>query len=159
MSVAPASGDTELGGWGKPEYKIFKDVSKLIGDDEDDEYPFDELKLEQGFFIPTQPNSTTDVLLAHMQERIERIKKRYGSIETDEHGDDVWESVLIRNKKRNDDGTVQLQHGKPITGANQTNRPKYIYTRNFVVKPVVKGQELGDKVKADADGVMVIRVA
>ncbi len=164
VSVAPATnkkvnddwkGDKSKG----PQYKVIDDVSLLIGDDGQEDYSYEKLKIEQAFFVPTKPNNTTDNLLADIHQSINRAKQRYGEIEVDENGDEVWESVLIMFKKRNDDGTIQLEDGKPIVGANQTNRPKYIYTRNFVVKPVIAGQKLADGVEAEGDGVIVIRVA
>lgn len=155
VSVAPATNKKT----DNDKIKILNDVSELMDDDGEEEYPYEKLKIDQGFFVPTLPNNTTDKLLADIHQSINRAKQRYGEVEVDEHGDDVWESVIIRFKKRNDDGTIQLQDGKPITGANQTNRPKYIYTRNYIAKAVIAGQKLGDGVEAEGDGVVVIRVA
>lgn len=139
--------------------KVFKDVSKLFGDDEDEDYPYHDLELEQGFFIPTQPNDTNDNLLAKILKSIDNAKKRYGEIEVDENGDEIWEVTTVRTKKRNEDGTIQLHGDEPILGADFHQHPKYIYTRNFIAKVVTKGQEIGKSEKVDADGVIVIRVA
>lgn len=155
VSVAPSSGKKSS----KVDVKKLSDVSVLIGDDDDEDYPYDELEIEQGFFIPTQPNNTTDALLAEMQKSIENAKQRYGQIEVNREGDEIWEQLTVRTKKRNEDGTIQLEGGKPILGADFFHRPKYIYTRNFIVKPVVKGEKIGKSAKADGDGVVVIRVA
>lgn len=157
-SVAPASGK-KVSWPDEQKYKILPDVSALIGDDDDEEYPFEKLKLEQAFFVPTKPNETTDQLLAQMQHKIEAAKKKYGEIEVNEEGDKIMEVLTIETRKRNDDGTVRLNGDKPIVGANFHQRYKYIYTRNFIVKPVYGGQELADGVEAEGDGVVVIRVA
>lgn len=158
VSIAPSSGKPAKRSDIEP--KILSDVSILIGEDKDDEYPYDKLKLEQGFFVPTQPNSTTDALLAKIHRSINTAKKRYGEIEVNEEGDEILDMVCVQTKKRNDDGTIQLHgDGKPNVGADFQQIPRYIYTRNYVAKPVIKGQKIGEGVDADSDGVVVIRVA
>lgn len=158
ISIAPSSGNPAKSVKNEP--KILTDVSALMGEDEDDEYPYDKLELDQAFFVPTQPNSTTDTLLAKIHKSVNMAKKRYGEIEVNEEGDEIWDMICIRTKKRNDDGTIQL-HGDntPNLGANFDQQPRYIYTRNYIAKPVIKGQKIGDGVEAESDGVVVIRVA
>lgn len=158
-SVAPASGKKVDWSNKEKKYKILKDVSKLIGDDEDEEYPYDELEFEEAFFVPTKPNETTDMLLAQFHKSIKAVKEKYGEIEVDDNGDKIMEHLTIETRKRNDDGSIRLNGDEPIKGANFTQRYKYNYTRNFIVKPVYAGQELADGVEAEGDGVVVIRVA
>lgn len=160
-SVAPVSSSQTIGDNKnqKKDIKKFSDVSKLIGDDGQEEYPFEDLELGEAFFIPTQPNNTTDNLLAKLHKSINSAKQKYGEVEVNEEGDEIWEVLTIMTKKRNEDGTIQLENNKPITGADFHQRPKYIYTRNFVAKAVTKDQEFSDSDKAPADGVVVIRVA
>lgn len=163
VSVAPAT--NKKVDWGnknkedQKRYKMIDDVSLLFEDDGDEDYPYESLKVQQAFFVPTQPNNTTDNLLADINKSINNARLRYGEVEVDEKGDEVWEMILIMFKKRNPDGTIQLENGKPITGADQTTRPKYIYARNFVAKAVTAGQKMSDGVEAEGDGVIVIRVA
>lgn len=157
-SVAPASG--EKVDW--PEDKKFKmlnDVSMLLGDDGDEDYPYEKLKLEQAFFVAVKPNQTTDQVLADILKSIDAAKKRYGEPEVNEDGDRILEVLTIETRKRNEDGTVRLNGDRPIVGADFHQRPKYIYTRNFIAKPVIAGQKLAEGVEAEGDGVVVIRVA
>ena len=157
-SVAPASG--KKANWSKDEdYKILSDVSLLFEDDGDEKYPFGELEIDQGFFVAVKPNETTDQVLAKMHKSVEAAKKRYGEPEVNEDGDRILEVVTIETRKRNEDGTVRLNGNQPILGADFHQRPKYVYTRNFVVKAVIADQEIGENVKAEGDGVVVIRVA
>lgn len=154
-SVAPATGKKAE----NQEIKIINDVSLLFDDDGDEDYPYEKLKIEQAFFVPTKPNETTDEVLAYMLKSVEKAKKRYGEIEVNEDGDRILEVLTIETRKRNEDGTVRLNGDKPIVGADFHQRPKYIYTRNFIVKPVYAGQKLADGIEAEGDGVVVIRVA
>ena len=109
-------------------------------------------------FIPVEKGGTTDKLMASIQKMAHQFREAGATSETDENGDQVRESVVIETKKRTDDGLIQLDGaGKPIVGANQTNRYKMIYSSNFTVKPIVKGDEMGNG-KADSDGVLVVRV-
>lgn len=157
-SVAPSTGKKV--DWSEDqEYKILNDVSALIGDDKDEKYPYEKLKLEQAFFVPVRPNETTDQVLAEVLKSIEKTKQIYGEIEVNDEGDKIMEHITIETRKRNDDGTVRMNGDKPIVGANFTQRYKYNYTRNFIAKPVYAGQKLAEGVEAEGDGVVVIRVA
>ncbi len=154
-SVAPATGKKA----DNQEIKMLSDVSLLFEDDGDEDYPYEKLKIEQAFFVPVKPNQTTDEVLAKILKSIEAAKKRYGEPEVNEDGDRILEVLTIETRKRNEDGSVRLNGDKPILGADFHQRPKYIYSRNFIAKAVIKDQELSEGVKAEGDGVVVIRVA
>lgn len=148
----------------KDKYKIIDKANRFVGIErtgfKDAKYPFADLKLGQGIFIPVQPNSTTDSLMDDVHEQIEIFRRQAADIEKDEKGDDISESIIVHTRKRTPEGHIQLDDlGKPITGANQTIRPKYIYTANFVARAVIKGNELVENgQKADNDGVLLVRV-
>lgn len=121
-------------------------------------YPFDKVDIGQGFFVPVEKGNTTDALMGTLHRDIAMFREATGECEKDINGDDVWESVVIQTKKRKDN-VIQLDGaGKPIVGANQTNRPKLIYSANFIARAVVKGDEISDGQEAETDGVLVIRV-
>jgi hypothetical protein len=120
-------------------------------------YPFEDLELNQGMFIPVEQNSTTDALMSKLHKQVNQYRKQNSEIERDEDGDDVMEDVAINKKKRNEDGTVQLDGDIPRLGIKSGFRPKLIGP-NFVVKAVVKGDEIGDNDKAKHDGALVIRL-
>lgn len=120
-------------------------------------YPFADLQLNQGMFIPIEENSTTDALMSKLYKQVDQYRKQNSEVERDEDGDDVMEDVAINKKKRNDDGTVQLDGDKPRLGIKSGFRPKLIGP-NFIVKAVVKGDEIGENDKAEHDGVLVIRL-
>jgi len=122
------------------------------------DYPFEETEFGEGFFIPLEAGQTTDSLVAKLNKQIYQFQQMTGECEKDENGDDVWESVVIQTKKRKDNVIELDGFGKPIVGANQTNRPKLIHSANFIVKPVIKGDDLGEGNEAETDGVLVIRV-
>jgi len=146
------------------EYDVFDDANRYLNHDKqvyDFAYPFKDMDVGQGFFVPVEANMTTDQLIANLHRDIFTFVQQTSECEKDEKGDDVWESIVIQTKKRTDDGVIQLDGlGKPIVGANQTNRPKLIHSANFMVRAVVKDDELieGGR-KADSDGALVIRVA
>lgn len=120
-------------------------------------YLFEDLDLNQGMFIPVEENSTTDALMSKLYKQIDQYRKQNSEIERDENGDDVMEGVAINQKKRNDDGTVQLDGDKPRLGIKSGFRPKLVGP-NFVVKAVVKDDKIGENDKAEHDGALVIRL-
>lgn len=120
-------------------------------------YPFEDLEFNEGMFIPVEEGSTTDKLMAKLYKQVDQYRKQNSEIERDEMGDDVMEDVAINQKKRNEDGTVQLDGDKPRLGVKSGFRPKLIGP-NFVVKTVVKDDEIGENEKADSDGALVIRL-
>lgn len=118
-------------------------------------YPFERLDLNQGLFIKVE--STTDALMAKLYKQVDQYRKQNSEIERDENGDDVMEDVAINQKKRNEDGTVQLDGDKPRLGVKSGFRPKLIGP-NFVIKAVVKDDKIGENDTADGDGALVIRL-
>ena len=124
-------------------------------------YPFVDLEPGQGLFIPVGKGKTTDALMSEMYKAIDQYRKQASEVERDENGDDVMEDVAINVKKRNEDGTVQLDGGEPRLTVKSGFRPKLVGP-NFTVKAVVKDDILTDEEdgeKADTDGVLVIRMA
>jgi len=120
-------------------------------------YPFEELELNQGMFIPVGKGQTTDALMSKMHKQVDQYRKQSSEIERDENGDDVMEDVAINVKKRNEDGTVQLDGDRPRLDVKSGFRPKLIGP-NFVVKAVVKGDVIGENDEADSDGVLIVRL-
>lgn len=119
------------------------------------DYPFEKLDLNQGLFVTVE--TTTDALMAKLYKQVDQYRKQNSEIERDENGDDVMEDVAINQKKRNEDGTVQLDGDKPRLGVKSGFRPKLVGP-NFVVKAVVKGDKIGENDTADGDGALVIRL-
>lgn len=151
----------------KPQFKMidkpnFK-VNHYIHEDGHTEfkYPFEDMDFGKGMFIPIGKGKTTDALMTEIYKSIDQFRKQNSEVERDENGDDVMEDVAINVKKRNDDGTVQLDGGVPRLTIRSGFRPKLVGP-NFVVKAIVKGDMLtGDDkgAKADTDGVLVVRMS
>lgn len=120
-------------------------------------YPFEDLKLNQGMFIPVEENSTTDALMTKLYKQVDQYRKQASEIDRDENGDDIMIDLAINQKKRNEDGTVQLDGDKPRLGIKSGFVPKLVGP-NFVVKAVVKGDKIGENDRADGDGALVIRL-
>lgn len=121
-------------------------------------YPFEDLEVGQGIEIPIPKGSTTDKFMIHMHKQIDQYRKQNSEVERDDVGDDVMEDVAINQKKRNDDGTIQLDGDTPRLGIKSGFRPKLIGP-TFTVKAVVKGDELSEGNEADRDGVLIIRMS
>lgn len=156
VSVAASSGEKSS----KSDNHVFVDnaLDHLFDDKLYPEGPFDNLKVGQGVFIPNEENQTTDKALAKTHKIILKLREQYSEIETNEDGDEILDQVIVSIRKRNDDGTIQLENDKPVVGANAQNMPRRIYYRNFIAKAVVKNDELSKNQKASGDGVFVIRV-
>lgn len=120
-------------------------------------YPFNELELEQGLFIPVPEGGTTDQLMSEMYKMVANYRKQFSDVERDENGDDVMVDQAINVKKRNEDGTVQLDGGVPRLGIKSGFVPKLIGP-NFIIKAIVKDDEIADGDKAEHDGVLVVRM-
>lgn len=121
-------------------------------------YPFEDLEVSQGMFIPVEEGSTTDLLMSKLHKQINQYRKQASEVERDENGDDVMEDVAINQKKRNEDGTIQLDGDVPRLGIKSGFRPKLLGP-TFIVKAVVKGDKLAENNEADADGALVIRMS
>lgn len=160
VSLHPTSGSK---GDQHKDFEVFDNANRHLnhtGPKYDFAYPFLDMNIGQGFFVPVEPNSNIDKLMAHLHRAVEAFHKQTSVEEKDENGDDVMESVTVLPKKRTQDGVIQLDGaGKPIVGANHTNRPKLIHMAQFVIKSAVKDDELAEGRKADSDGALVIRVA
>lgn len=160
VSVNPSSGneqDTDK----KAKHKVIKGADEFLCLDPNANYdfPFADLKLDEGMFIPNDAGMTTDKHMEKMYPVIYRLRQQYSEVARNEEGDEIWEQITIKVRKKNDDGTLQLEgDGKPIEGANFVHLPKLIPLRDFTVKAVVKGDKIGGSVKAPSDGVVVIRV-
>jgi hypothetical protein len=125
-------------------------------------YPFEDLDIGQGMFVPVEQGSTTDALMSKLYKQVDQFKKQYSEQEVDENGDTVMEDVAINIKLRNEDGTVKLDGDTPRLSIKSGFRPKLIGP-NFAVKAVVKGDKIGwagdeDYDEAEADGALVIRL-
>lgn len=121
-------------------------------------YPFEDLEVGQGMFIPVEEKNTTDALMSKIYSQVNQYRKQASEVERDENGDDVMEDVCINQKKRNDDGTVQLDGDKPRLTVKSGFRPKLIGP-SFTVKAVVKGDQLAENNEAEGDGALVIRMS
>lgn len=161
QSMAPTSNDKDNSF--KQEFKIIDEANQDYPDEDKKEkfnsvYPIGDLKLGQGFFVPNKQDQSTDKHVEDMWRHLALARNYYSEVEHDEHGDEIWETLIAKERKKNEDGTLQLDgEGKVITGANQLIRPKLVGNRNFVVRGVAKGFDLGNG-KAPSDGVLVIRV-
>ncbi len=140
----------------KPKVELINNIYDL--EDVEFDYPFSEMELNQGFFIPNAPNQTTLDNAKALAIQIGIANKLFSVIELDENGDEVWEDVYIRTTKRNSDGSVQLDGGGwPIIGHDPIARPNIIYNRRFAARQLVKGDTFGN-MTADVDGVLIVRV-
>lgn len=122
-------------------------------------YPFGDLEAGQGIFIKIPDGKTTDEVMEKSYKDIHAANEYFSETARDENGDEILEQLIIKERKRNDDGSLQLEgDGKLIVGANSVQRPKKIYLRQYVAKAIVKNDEIGKGKKAESDGVLIIRV-
>lgn len=136
-------------------FKIIDNAKIQLDNQNEFKYPFDQLKIEQGLFVAVE--TTTDALMSKLFKQVDQFRKQNSEVERDENGDDVMEDVAINVKKRNDDGTVQLDGDIPRLSIKSGFRPKLIGPM-FAVKAVVKGDKISENNTADGDGALVIRL-
>lgn len=157
VSVNPSSKNLEPDTPIKKEFVIVDNaIDSMFDEPLKLEYPFDELKQGQGLFIEVEENQTTDKLMEKMYKTVFNLNTKYAEVEHDENGDEILDVLTVRTRKRNSDGTLQLNNGEVITGANSVQKPKLASYRHFVIKPIVKEDEIGNKT-ASNDGVIIIR--
>lgn len=140
-------------------FKIIDNAKVKLSNQSDVEfkYPFEDLNVKQGLFVPVEKGSTTDALMSKLFKQVDQFRKQNSEVERDENGDDVMEDVAINVKKRNDDGTIQLDGDKPRLDIKSGFRPKLIGPM-LAVKAVVKGDKISENDTADSDGALVIRL-
>jgi hypothetical protein len=142
---------------------LVKDVNKELFDNTTEEsdalYPFYQLEVGQGFFVPAD-NISQDQLMRNFHSQLAYIRQDTAAFERDANGDEVWETVVVKSTTRNADGTTKLQSdGTPIVGSDHVLRPVLINPRRFVVKRISEGYDIGEGKEVEENGVMVIRVA
>lgn len=121
-------------------------------------YPFSDLEVGAGLYIPVEQNSTTDKLMEKLYREVANARMQFAEVERDEKGDEIWDVVIVKTRLKNDDGTFQMgAYGKALEGANQTSIPRLVYARHYAVKAVIKDADLGDGQKAPHDGAFVVR--
>lgn len=143
---------------------LVKDVNKELFDNTTEEsdalYPFYQLEIGQGFFVPVSDQASQSQLLRQFHSQLAYIRQDTAEFERDANGDEVWETVTVKTRPRDKDGTVKQQSdGTDIVGADHVLRPVLINPRRFIVKPVSEGYDIGEGHEVEDDGVMVIRVA
>lgn len=121
-------------------------------------YPFEDMKLGQGMFIPVEEGKTTDDLMAKVYKQVDTYRKQSSEVAHDENGDDILESIAVNQKVRNDDGTVKLDGDVPRLTIGKSGLFPRLIGPNFTVKAVVKGDKLSENDEAEADGALVIRL-
>lgn len=144
----------------KVTYDVVSNINKELYDAEYKlDYPFNNLEVGQGFFVPNKPAETTIKNLERMHAAVVLANEFYSEAEVDEAGDEVWETVFVKSRQRNVDGTFKLTgDGKYIESADQINRPRLIYFRHYMAYAIIKDYEMADGNKAKEDGVLVVRV-
>lgn len=143
----------------KKEFKIIDNAQYDYTVKDEYLYPFDKLTIGQAFFIPLEPNYTIDKLVFDANKQAYRFRIQNSSIEKNEDGDEILENITIRSRLRNLDGSFKLDgDGNPKLSATAVSRPRLIGPK-FIVKSVIGGDAIGENdAKAEADGVLVIRV-
>ena len=122
-------------------------------------HPYDELKPGEALFLGNEYGQTTDKHIELVYREIAQYKNFMSDVERDENGDVILEQVVIEDRKRDKYGNFIIEpDGNILKGALHESRPKLIYYKHFVARAITKGQELSDNVKAERDGVLVIRV-
>lgn len=121
-------------------------------------YPFEEIEVGQGMFIPVEEHSTTDKLMSKVYKQVHQVREQNSEVAKDENGDEILESIAVNQKMRNDDGTVKLDGDKPRLTIGKSGLFPKLLGPTFAVKAVVKGDEIGEGEEAEADGALVIRL-
>lgn len=158
VSVNPQTEATPASNPSKKSFKLVDSaIDSLIEDSDKYEYDYKGLKPGQGVFISKPEGSTIDSLMANARKTVHNLNEQYSERETDKNGDTILDMVTIEIKKRNEDGTIQLDNGVPRVGANSGHIPRLVSYRKFIARPITKGEEIGFS-KAEHDGVLIVRV-
>lgn len=163
VSMSPTSGDSsekQDNSWGKSKRLIIDNAIAPRPQTPHDfsDHPILQLERDQGMFVPNRPGATTDELMRQLYKEVYQLRAFGAQVEKDINGDDILETIIVEEKKRNDDGTIMLTAGRPVVGALQENRPKLIHPCNFTIHAVTKDMEIAEGQKAPEDGVLIIRV-
>lgn len=150
--------------WDDKNIVMFNEVNdELIVDDPKKvyiaNYPFNDLKIGQGFFVSNEKEQTNAKAIEAMRKEVALAHDYYSEAETTVDGDAVFESVIVKNRARNSDGSLQMINGKPVEGADTVMRPKLISSRQFVIRAIVKDETVINDKKSVDNGLLVVRVA
>lgn len=139
------------------DYKIIQ-KAKMVSSDTVSRWPFSDLEVGQGMLIYTEKGSTTDKLMENLYRAVADARLEYSEVERDRDGNEVLDMVIVKRRKTNADGSIQLGvNDQPMFDANQEQKPRLVYSSHFSIKPVIKGADVGDNFKAERDGALVIR--
>lgn len=112
-----------------------------------------DMEAGDGLLFPVVPGKTIDEIVLDGQREAKRLNDYYSVSEVNGDGEEILDTVIVKEFKRNDDKTIQLDGAnKPITGANQTNIPRKIQIRQYVAKPVTRSDKISE------DGCLIVRV-
>lgn len=120
-------------------------------------FPYNDIDVEQGVFIPVKDGQTIDQLSAQLGRAIAGSRYQHGEIEHDINGDEVYETVSVMSTKTENGKLVLNSDGTPLMSPNSIQRPKLVYARNYILRTAKKDDDLGDGQKAPSDGVLIIR--
>jgi hypothetical protein len=123
----------------------------------DSVYPYNDIDVEQGVFIPVKDGQNIDQLSAQLHKAIAGTRYQHAEIERDINGDEVYETVTVMSTKSENGKLILNNDGSPQMNPNSIQRPKLMYARNYILRSARKDDDLGDNQKAPSDGVLIIR--
>jgi hypothetical protein len=123
----------------------------------DTRYPFNDLAVGDGYFVANQDVGENS--LDYLRKETFRARDYYSIAEHDENGDEIWETLIIKNRSITNGKFNLDDYGNYIMSATQVTRPKLLHSRHFSAITVMRDADMGNGQKAPADGVLVIREA
>ncbi len=140
---------------GKRDYEVIDDAIDVLSEGSlaGIHTDFEDIEIGSGILIPVEPGKTIDQTVLEAQKKVHQLNLHYSIPEVNDEGEELMDSVIVKEFKRNEDKTIQLgADNKPITGANAGYITRRIQLRQYAVKNVTRGDKISE------DGALIVRV-
>lgn len=137
---------------GEKNYEKISNATDILIEDNSG-LEFADIEVGNGVLLPVVPGKTIDQVVLEAQKKVHQLNLRYSIPEVNDEGEELQDSIIVKEFKRNEDKTIQLgPDNKPITGANTGYITRRIQLRQYAVKNVVRGDKISE------DGCLIVRV-
>lgn len=127
---------------------LFKDKYSYI-------YDVENLQVENGLFIPLEPNQKIEDLMDKVYKEVYKLNQYWSIPMLSDEGEVILDQVVIQSFKRkdNDGGYLLNSAGKRVVEGTPAQIPRGYQVRQYVARIMIKDDD-----KISEDGALIVRV-
>lgn len=127
---------------------LFKDKYNYI-------YDIENLQVENGLFIPLEPNQKIEDLMDKVYKEVYKLNQYWSIPMLSDEGEVILDQVVIQSFKRkdNDGGYLLNSAGKRVVEGTPAQIPRGYQVRQYVARIMIKDDD-----KISEDGALIVRV-